>query len=132
MLWGKPARKGADMMKFLRLSVVAAALTGIAGAASAETLTFQLSNDYGAVDMEFYSQDRNHVWPGNGQVYPLLEGRQHITLSCQYDENICYGAWVSGDKDGIYWGVGPGQCGSCTNCCYHCTGGSPQVISIHE
>jgi len=121
-------------MKFRKLFVVAAAFTGIVGgaAASAETLTFQLSNDYGAVDVEFYSQDRNHVWPGNGQIYPLLEGRQHITLSCQEDENICYGAWVSGDKDGIYWGVGPGQRGSCPNCCYHCNGGSTRLISIHE
>ena len=122
------------MIKFRKLSA-AAALIGIltGSAAYAETLTFELSNDYGdTVDMEFYSQDRNHVWPGNGQIYPLSDGRQHITLSCRYDENICYGGWVDGDKNGIYWGVGPGQRGSCPNCCYHCTGGSTRVISIHE
>ena len=40
--------------------------------ASAETLFWTIDNDFSrTVSVEFYSQDRNHVWPGNGQVYVI-------------------------------------------------------------
>ncbi|MBO6900646.1 MAG: hypothetical protein JJ864_04800 [Rhizobiaceae bacterium] len=102
-------------------------------AASAGDVTFLMNNHHEfAVEVELYSQDRNHVWPGNGQVFYLDDGETRaMPLSCEEGETICYGAWVSGDP-GTYWGVGPGDVDGCDNCCYVCQGGMTEEINLIE
>lgn len=104
-----------------------------AQAASAGEVTFVMRNSHAyAVELELYSQDRNHVWPGNNQVYFLDDGEtKQVPLSCREGETICYGAWVSGDK-GTYWGVGPDDSETCEDCCYICTGGETEEIELVE
>ncbi len=101
--------------------------------AGAEDVTFVMRNDHpNAVEVELYSQDRDHVWPGNNQVYMLDDGEtKNISLACEEGESICYGAWISGDKS-TYWGVGPDQGQKCSDCCYTCQGGSTEQINLQE
>lgn len=123
------------MFSFSKLRVLGLAIAGVlaASAASAETLTFLMRNNYGTnIEVEFYSRTRSHVWPGNGQIYPLdTYGNHSYKLGCQYGEQICYGAWVAGDRNGIYWGVGPGGQYGCSNCCYTCQGGTTREIGVN-
>ncbi|MBW8283504.1 MAG: hypothetical protein K0M55_07875 [Rhizobium sp.] len=116
----------------------AAALFLLAGTVAASVLpaaaadvTFMMRNSHpNAVEVELYSQDRNHVWPGGNEVYYLDDGEtKEIPLSCSEGEQICYGAWVSGDK-GTYWGTGPENAETCEDCCYTCTGGETEEINL--
>ncbi|MCW0001275.1 hypothetical protein OE766_23925 [Pararhizobium sp. YC-54] len=106
---------------------------GSVSAAAAADVTFQMKNSHpNAVEVELYSQDRDHVWPGNNQVYLLDDGEtKQIPLSCDEGEKICYGAWISGDKS-TYWGTGPDNAETCTDCCYTCTGGNTEEIDLTE
>ena len=52
-----------------------------------------------------------------------------MPLSCDAGESICYGAGNGGDEQ-TYWGVGPGDKGKCTDCCYVCTGGETEEIDL--
>jgi hypothetical protein len=99
--------------------------------ASAADVTFMMQNNHpNAIEVELYSQDRNHVWPGGGQVYILDDGEaKQMPLSCEEGERICYGAWIMGDRT-TYWGVGPGGQEACSDCCYTCTGGATETISL--
>ena len=127
------------MTKNSRLSIAAwagmafALLAGLPSVASAADVTFQIRNNHpNAVEVELYSQDRDHVWPGNGQIYMLDDGEtKSMPLSCNEGEKICYGAWISGDQ-ATYWGVGPGNKETCEDCCYTCTGGNTEVIDLVE
>lgn len=116
-----------------RRAVTAAALLLIAAPAFAADVTFVMRNDHpNAVEVELYSQDREHVWPGGNEVYYLDDGEtKEIPLSCEEGENICYGAWVSGDQQ-TYWGVGPDDKDDCDDCCYTCTGGKTEEINLTE
>ena len=89
--------------------------------AQADTLTFkvQSSTDY-EMRIAFYSTTRNVYWPGGGKSYRLLDyDEKNISLSCNRNERICYGAW---DETGRHWGVGQAREYGCTNCCYTCKG----------
>jgi len=114
----------------LLVAVSLTAFSAVAPAFAAD-VTFTMKNQHpNAVEVELYSQDRKHVWPGNGEVYYLDDGEsKSMSLSCNEGENICYGAWVSGDK-GTYWGTGPGNADTCTDCCYTCTGGETEEIDL--
>lgn len=100
-------------------------------AALADDVTFVLRNSHpNALEVELYSQDRNHVWPGGDEVYLLDDGEsKSIALSCQSGETICYGAWISGDE-GTYWGTGPGNQEACEDCCVICEGGETEEIEL--
>jgi hypothetical protein len=119
-------------MKLLHLCSFAA-LALIAGATVAKEMTVVITNGHPyAVELELYSQDRDHVWPGNDQVYLLDDGEEkQVPVSCKAGENICYGAWVSGDPD-TYWGVGPDDAEHCTDCCYVCADGTTESINLVE
>ena len=124
------------MIRFFKLPIAWAVLAGLlfsASAASAADVTFVMKNNHpNAVEVELYSQDRNHVWPGNGEIYLLDDGEtKTMALSCQNGEKICYGAWISGDKS-TYWGTGPDNGETCTDCCYTCTGGNTEEIDLTE
>ncbi|MDB5555741.1 MAG: hypothetical protein JWL86_5725 [Rhizobium sp.] len=112
------------------VAVMLAGLMSIQSALAAE-VTFTIRNNHpNALEVELYSQDRNHVWPGGGEVYVLDDGdAKSMALTCKEGENICYGAWIKGDQT-TYWGVGPNNAQSCTDCCYTCTGGATETIDL--
>lgn len=93
--------------------------------AGASELEWHFKSDYPyTVYLKLYSQDRNHVWPSSDRVYVLDDYDTHnISISCQYAEKICYGAWA-GDN---YWGVGQGGQQSCVDCCATCGFGDPAL-----
>ncbi len=88
-----------------------------------QQLTFELINDSGRdIQVEFYSEDRNHAWPGGNQAYNLARARDNSwTISCRRGEKICYGAWVKGNST-VYWGVGLNRKQRCETCCFICDG----------
>lgn len=106
-------------------------VAGLAAPAAASDVTFVIRNDHpNALRVELYSQDRDHVWPGNGQDYYLDDGEtKTMPLSCEEGETICYGAWIDGDQN-TYWGVGPGNKQSCETCCFTCEGGETEQITL--
>src|SRR5579883_928541 len=87
----------------------------------AESMTWTVTSDYEyKVQLEFYSQNRNAAWPGEGRAYDLNDSRAHeFTLNCRSGEKICYGAWATGDAS-TYWGVGANGKHSCKSCCGIC------------
>ncbi|MBX3573458.1 MAG: hypothetical protein KF694_13995 [Mesorhizobium sp.] len=116
------------------LAAAAFAMAAVIAAPSvslASDVTFVMRNSHpNALEVELYSQDRDHVWPGGNQVYYLDDGEtKTMPLACEEGETICYGAWISGDK-GTYWGVGPDNSENCDNCCYTCTGGETEEIDL--
>lgn len=114
-------------------SIAASMLVSGASLASADDVKFVIKNSHPyAIEMELYSLDRNHVWPGNDEVYLLDDGEtKQAPLACETGETICYGAWIAGDK-GTYWGVGPGNKEQCDDCCYTCEGGETEEIELVE
>ncbi len=116
------------------LAAAALAMAAVIAAPSvslASDVTFVMRNSHpNALEVELYSQDRDHVWPGGNQVYYLDDGEtKTMPLACEEGETICYGAWISGDR-GTYWGVGPDNSENCDNCCYTCTGGETEEIDL--
>jgi hypothetical protein len=126
--FGGTSMKFSAVARRAALALLAATFTAPALAAD---VTFVMKNSHPyAVELELYSQDRNHVWPGNNQVFYLDDGEtKEIPLSCREGESICYGAWVSGDQ-GTYWGVGPENTEDCSDCCYICEGGETEEIEL--
>lgn len=100
--------------------------------AQAERLTFNIkSNHEKVVSVEFYSQDRNYVWPGGGKVYVIDDYKTHsYPLSCRSGETICYGAWVR-NRTSQYWGVGYDDDHGCKSCCWICDGGETPVVNLN-
>ena len=94
----------------------------------AEQLTWEVQSTYRhKVQIEFYSQERKHAWPGGNRAYTLNDYEVHsYTLNCIAGEKICYGAWVTGNSS-RYWGVGMNDRRSCQGCCYTCDGGTATV-----
>lgn len=114
----------------LRRVVLAALLTLIAllpvsglvsSSAEAQSINWRLrSFDKAVVDVEFYSQNRRHIWPGGSEVYVIRDFEaKSFKLNCVRGEKICYGAWVRGNSK-FYWGVGKANANRCTGCCYTC------------
>ncbi len=107
--------------KRILLALGVALLMPFAAAAIAEEITFKINNESDHdIQVEFYSQDRSHAWPGGNQAYNLGSGDSNsYRLSCRSGEKICYGAWVKG-KGTTYWGVGLNGKQSCDSCCQVC------------
>lgn len=101
-------------------------------AARADSLLWTIRSDHpNVVSLEFYSQDRRHVWPGGDEVYVLKDSEEHtFNLGCETGEKICYGAWVRNRSD-QYWGVGYNGKEGCTGCCYTCGGGDTKVLVLN-
>jgi len=99
--------------------------------ACAEQLTFEVQSMYRhKVQIEFYSQDRKHAWPGGNRAYNLDDYSVHTyTLNCIGGEKICYGAWVVGNSS-RHWGVGMNDKQSCKGCCYTCDNNSAEVSLV--
>lgn len=97
-------------------------------AAQADSLQMSIESHHpNVVSLEFYSQDYNRAWPGDGQVYLLDDSQTHeYNLNCESGETICFGAWVRNQSDS-YWGVGMNNSQRCTDCCYVCGGNGSNV-----
>ena len=120
------------MKKFAALLAAFGAIASAPTVVSAAELQWSFDNEArGRINIEFYSSNRNHVWPGNGEVYYIYpnDGIRTMTLSCRQGEKICYGAWLDSNSN-YYWGVGPGGKQGCNGCCYTCGGGSTQTIDL--
>ena len=89
------------------------------------------NNDPYAIQVELYSSSRNHVWPGGGKVYVLRDSEVHdMTISCNYGEKICYGAWRDGDTS-TYWGSGYDGKQGCADCCHTCGDGDTPTRNLN-
>jgi hypothetical protein len=100
---------------------------GGGGGGATTNMVWQVKSNYQyRVQIAFYSRERNHEWPGNGQAWDLNDYNNHsYTLSCRRGEKICFGAWVTGNAN-KYWGVGFGGKQGCSTCCFYC-GEQPQA-----
>lgn len=100
---------------------------GGGGGGATTSMVWQVKSNYQfRVQIAFYSRERNHEWPGNGQAWDLNDYNNHTyTLSCRRGEKICFGAWVTGNAN-KFWGVGFGGKQGCSTCCFHC-GEQPQA-----
>jgi hypothetical protein len=97
---------------------------GGGGGATQQIWTVKSMYQY-KVQIAFYSRERNHEWPGNGQAWDLNDYNNHTyTLNCRRGEKICFGAWVTGNAS-KFWGVGFGGKQGCSSCCFFC-GQQPQ------
>ena len=104
----------------------------LGSAAVAADLTFTFDNEFSEdVAVEFYSMDRDHVWPGNGEVWILgvSDGEVSYPLSCQAGELICFGAWTVENTNS--WGMGLDAQFDCTDCCAQCGSILPDTIILH-
>jgi len=115
-----------------RSIILGCALAMCGSLAQAQGLTFSFDNEYSEdLAIEFYSQDRNHVWPGGGDVYVLgtSDGAMAYPLSCQPGENICFGAWTLDRRS--FWGGGVDMSQSCEACCAVCDGSVLDTIELY-
>ena len=124
------------MTKLWGILFAVVAILGVALGSSAQTqqnsITFRIKSDYQyKVQIAFFSQDRNHVWPGRGNAYNLDDSKVHeVKLACQPGESICYGGWVTGNAK-LYWGRGSDGKLKCESCCYTCSNNMTPVIRLH-
>lgn len=120
-------------MKYTKTVIVAALAVLLAGAAVADSLKWTVRSEHpNVVSLEFYSQDYNRSWPGDGEVYILDDYDTHsYNLECRSGEKICYGAWVRGDSDS-YWGVGLNDASGCDDCCYTCGQGDTDLRILNN
>lgn len=121
-------------IKFALCLGLAAIAAGTPFSAVADSMTWRIRSysEY-SVQLEFYSQQYNRVWPGRGKVYVIRDFEVHnYKLACATDEQICYGAWVDGDES-TYWGTGNNNENHCDDCCFVCGGGTrTPVINLNE
>jgi hypothetical protein len=108
-------------MKFSKVLASVMAMLLICGPVFADNINWTIRSEHpNVVSLEFYSQEANRAWPGDGEVYMLDDSDNHsFNLQCSSGEQICYGAWVRGNSD-TYWGVGLNNSNRCTDCCYTC------------
>lgn len=121
-----------NAIRMLVAAMVAAMTFAVGtGAAQAETITFRVKSSYEfKVQIAFYSQSRDHMWPGPGRAYNLDDdSTQSFPLACEAGEKICYGAWPTGNASKA-WGVGPKGQNRCSQCCFTC--GEGDVTPVIE
>ena len=83
------------------------------------TATFVIHNKSPyRVGVEFYSQARNHAWPGGDRQYTVNNDGSY-DLNCNAGEKICFGAWRDGNSS-AYWGTGMNNAHGCERCCITC------------
>ena len=100
--------------------------------ASAQTVTFSIDNEYSdTIALEFYSTDRDHVWPGNDEVWLIgpSDGAISYPLECLSGELICFGAWTRDNSS--FWGGGQNMSSDCEGCCAVCDGSRLDIIELN-
>ena len=115
----------------LGMMTMVVSVTVSLGAAWADSVLFTISSNHpNVVDVEFYSQSYDRVWPGNGNVWTIKDYEPHsFDLECETGEQICYGAWLRGDTD-TYWGVGLNNFDGCERCCAVCGAGDATPMTL--
>jgi hypothetical protein len=64
----------------LSVLLMAAGVIGAAVPAAADTLVWRFKSEHpNTVSLSFYSQDRNHAWPGGDEVYIIDDWDTTIT-----------------------------------------------------
>lgn len=116
----------------VRRAALVLSVFAVAAPALADDVTFVMKNSHpNALEVQLFSQDRAHVWPGPDEVFYFDDGEtKQVPLGCETGETICYGAWVAGDPQGTFWGVGPDNDQDCSDCCYTCEGGETEEIEF--
>lgn len=122
------------MSLFRRIAIAFAmifAASSFPAPASAQSLEWRFKSEHpNVVDVELYSMDRDHAWPGGNEVYTLRDySTRNIDISCRRGEKICYGAWVRNSKRET-WGAGVDGKDDCDNCCFICDGGRTPVLVL--
>ena len=86
----------------------------------AEELEWTLRNEHGStVYVLFFSKNRQHSWPGNGNTYVFNDAKNHTQrLSCRRGEVICFGGFDAARS--LFWGVGEAGTQGCDTCCRTC------------
>lgn len=108
------------LFRVLALMVMSVLLPSLAEAQSTSMTWKFRSFHKNIVNVELYSQNRRHVWPGGGEVYSLRDFNPHnVNITCISGEKVCFGAWVRGTESSS-WGVGRNRRLSCKTCCYVC------------
>jgi len=85
--------------------------------------TFKFRNTTSSpIFARMFSRTRNFVWPATGHYFLLRPGvgYQSVKVSCMPGEKICYGAALTADGKGRYWGAGYNGDKTCTDCCVRC------------
>jgi len=113
------------MNKVLLTSIVFVSLFATTAKAWSDNIIFNFVSDYPyTVQVKFYSQTYNRVWPGSYTAWDINDWDTHTyNLECRTGEKIAWGAWSKGNPN-IYWGSGDGNQG-CSGCVYTCGGGTP-------
>ena len=99
-------------------------VAGWAGPAQCGEETFKLTNNARySIELRFFSQNRNWIWPSASTHWTLSDRAQHeFRLACSDGEQICFGASYTED-DQTYWGVGFKGDKPCQGCCLTCSNG---------
>jgi hypothetical protein len=115
------------------LAILSMALGSSAQTQQSHSITFQFKSTYKhKVQVVFFAQDRNHVWPGSGNAYNLDDSKVHeVKLACLVGGKICYGGWAAGNAK-LYWGRGAEGKQRCENCCYSCNDKMTPVINLNN
>ncbi len=122
------------MSVFRRLAIAFAivlAAFSFSAPVGAQSLEWRFKSEHpNVVDVELYSMNRDHTWPGGNEVYTLRDySTRNIDISCRRGEKICYGAWVRNSKSST-WGAGVDGKEDCDSCCFICDGGRTPVLVL--
>ena len=114
-------------------TMIAAIITACcANFALADSIVFTVDNEFTEdVAIEFYSTERDHVWPGGDQIWVVgvSAGEISYPLDCNRGELICFGAWTISQQD--HWGLGMDMSQDCSDCCARCGDVMQDVIILN-
>ena len=123
------------MRRFTFLAAILLAFQFLAPAGHAQQtaqMTWQFKSLHAnIVDVKLFAKARGNQWPTTTTVWSLKDSEPHtVRITCQVNEQICYGAWVRGSNS-AYWGVGKDGSAGCTNCCYRCVDGEVPLRTLN-
>ena len=115
----------------LLLSAAMLTLSGQAG--FTKSFVFYFRNVSGTLlQYQLYAAARGNVWPGVSKTYSIPpDGKLYnVSINCQADERVCFGAWIDGRSD-FFWGVGRNSANTCSHCCYICRGRATEISTLN-
>lgn len=117
--------------RFAAFAFIVFSAAFIAGPVAAQSIEWRFKSEHpNVVDIELYADDRDHVWPGDGEVYTLRDyWTRTVEISCRRGEKVCYGGWVRNTRSRV-WGAGPDGKDDCESCCYVCDGGRTPILVL--
>jgi hypothetical protein len=94
--------------------------------AQQNVMTWPIKNNSARkIEVRFFARGRHAAWPEAGRVFAFDPGqaRDIAIHGCIDNEQVCFGAWVAGELNGRFWGVGPDGKQGCKDCCHSCKEG---------